>query len=149
MSAADQFRALPSVDEVLGKLEHLARVYPRPLVVNEIRRVLEQARSEIRAGQVAGEAVEVRVERSLAALAEPSLERVINATGVVLHTNLGRAPLVSFAPISGYSNLEYVRSETAPRNNTVSIPSRKTSRKTNAKRPAAAPRGARAEKRES
>ena len=47
------------------------------------------------------------VERALAELEAPSLRAVINATGVVLHTNLGRAPLSRWAPLPGYSNLEY------------------------------------------
>ncbi len=51
--------------------------------------------------------METRVERSLAAFESPSLRRVINATGVVLHTNLGRAPLGAMAILPGYSNLEY------------------------------------------
>ena len=47
------------------------------------------------------------MEQNLAALEAPSLRRVINATGVILHTNLGRAPLAPFQPLFGYSNLEY------------------------------------------
>jgi len=73
-----------------------------------VRRVLEKTRQEIRAGRHASSvAIEKLVERNLARLEEPSLRRVINATGVVLHTNLGRAPLAPFEPLVGYSNLEY------------------------------------------
>ncbi len=92
---------LPSVDEVLSRLEHLLSKYPRALVVAEVRRAIEQARAAIRAGRTA-EAIEPRVEAELARLRAPSLKRVVNATGVVLHTNLGRAPLAG-----GYTNLEY------------------------------------------
>ncbi len=108
MNPSDQLRTLPSVDEVLSRLEHLLGPFPRKLVVAEIRRVLDQARAEIRSGGQASElSVETRVEQVLAALLRPSLKRVINATGVVLHTNLGRAPLASFTPILGYSDVEY------------------------------------------
>ena len=108
MNPSDQLRTLPSVDELLSRLEHLLGPFPRKLVVAEIRRVLDQARAEIRSGGQASElSVETRVEQALAALLRPSLKRVINATGVVLHTNLGRAPLASFTPILGYSDVEY------------------------------------------
>ena len=108
MRGSDQLRNLPSVDEVLSRLAHLMAMFPRQVVVCEIRRALEEARGEIRAGREAGGIpIEGRVEQALGRLARPSLERVINATGVVLHTNLGRAPLVPFTPIFGYSNLEY------------------------------------------
>ena len=80
---------------------------PRALVVAEIRRTLDQARREILAGASNGVAIEARVERALAALVRPSLRRVINATGVVLHTNLGRAPLGPQSIHAGYTNLEY------------------------------------------
>jgi L-seryl-tRNA(Ser) seleniumtransferase len=101
-----QLRSLPSVDEVLTSLAPLLERFPRSLVVAEIRRALAAVRAEIRGGREAGEPVETRVENELERLAGPSLRRVINATGVVLHTNLGRAPLPSFSPV-GYSNLEY------------------------------------------
>jgi L-seryl-tRNA(Ser) seleniumtransferase len=102
-----QLRELPSVDEALNRLSRTLEVFPRELIVAEIRRALDEMRCEIRAGAPAPGSVEARVETSLAKLLEPSLRRVINATGVVLHTNLGRAPLPEFSPKFGYSNLEY------------------------------------------
>lgn len=108
MALTEQLRDLPSVDQVLGALDHLEGRFPRRLMVEEVRRVLEKTRQEIRAGRHASSvAIEKLVERNLARLEEPSLRRVINATGVVLHTNLGRAPLAPFEPLVGYSNLEY------------------------------------------
>jgi L-seryl-tRNA(Ser) seleniumtransferase len=108
VATPEQLRDLPAVDQVLGELSHLEGRFPRRLVVEEVRRVLEKARADIRAGRDANSlAIEKRVERNLAKLQTPSLRRVINATGVVLHTNLGRAPLAPFEPLFGYSNLEY------------------------------------------
>jgi L-seryl-tRNA(Ser) seleniumtransferase len=104
----EDLRQLPAVDQVLAALDHLKGRFPRALIVEEVRRVLENTRLEIRAGRHSNSAsIEKRVERNLARLEAPSLRRVINATGVVLHTNLGRAPLAPFEPLSGYSNLEY------------------------------------------
>jgi L-seryl-tRNA(Ser) seleniumtransferase len=100
-------RALPSVDEVLSRLERLRVRFPHRILVAGIRRVLEEARAGIRAGGAPPLDIEARVERALERLAAPSLRRVINATGVVLHTNLGRAPLAPFPTPLGYTNLEY------------------------------------------
>jgi L-seryl-tRNA(Ser) seleniumtransferase len=108
VAAAEQFRQLPAVDQILAALDHLAGAFPRKLIVDEARRVLDQIRDEIRAGRYSNAvSVAQRVERNLRNLETLSLRRVINATGVVLHTNLGRAPLAPFEPLSGYSNLEY------------------------------------------
>lgn len=98
--------ALPSVDQLLGRLALPPGRFPHSLVVRQIRQVLDQARHDLRTGQEPAP-LEDSVRRALQALDQPSLQRVINATGVVLHTNLGRAPLIPFTPIDGYSNLEY------------------------------------------
>jgi L-seryl-tRNA(Ser) seleniumtransferase len=102
-----KLRALPAVHEVLSQLLPSLRRYPHGLLVTEIRRALEEMRAEILGGRNDGPTAETRVEQRLAALERPSLRRVINATGVVLHTNLGRAPLGAMSALPGYSNLEY------------------------------------------
>src|SRR5437764_4191359 len=100
-----QLRDLPSVDE-------LAREAGDPLAVDAARAVIERAREEIRAGADPGD-LAARLREELADARQPRLRRVLNATGVVVHTNLGRAPLAEEAVervaevARGYSNLEY------------------------------------------
>jgi L-seryl-tRNA(Ser) seleniumtransferase len=106
MSSPSALRALPSVDELAARI-HDPDV-PRSLLIAEARRVLLQMRAGILEGLAIDPAsAEARLRESLASLRCPSLTRVINATGVILHTNLGRAPLGRFTPLEGYSNLEY------------------------------------------
>ncbi|HEY7388176.1 MAG TPA: L-seryl-tRNA(Sec) selenium transferase [Bryobacteraceae bacterium] len=107
MAEADLLRSLPSVHEILERLSPVLARYPRPLVVAEVRRAVETARQELRSGAAPGPPIEIRVEQALTRLERNSLRRVINATGVVLHTNLGRAPLGPTAVLPGYCNLEY------------------------------------------
>lgn len=108
MAAADALRQLPSVDRVAADLARLTERFPRALVIEEIRRAVEEMRAEIHAhGEPLPPTAAERAAAALEAIERPSLRRVINATGVILHTNLGRAPLADFAPAAGYSNLEY------------------------------------------
>src|SRR5919197_6479486 len=100
-----RLRDLPSVDE-------LARTVEDPLAVDAARAVLARARETIGAGSDPGDlAVLLRAE--LRAARAPRLRRVLNATGLLVHTNLGRAPLAAQAlervveAARGYSNLEY------------------------------------------
>jgi L-seryl-tRNA(Ser) seleniumtransferase len=85
---------------------------PHELAVAAARVVLDRARDEIRAGRDPGSLVEAVLEE-LARSRRPSLRRVLNATGVLVHTNLGRAPLAPAALArvaevgAGYSNLEF------------------------------------------
>jgi len=103
----ERARDLPSVDEVLRRIPHL-RSLPQSFLVGEIRAVLGDKRAALRNHGAADDiSIEDAVEERVNALLTPSLRRVINATGVILHTNLGRAPLVDFKAIGGYSNLEY------------------------------------------
>jgi L-seryl-tRNA(Ser) seleniumtransferase len=97
-------RDLPSVHQILEKLDFNA---PHSYVVDEIRRVIEAARGKLLRGEELPEPVEITIGKALAAWTRPSIRQVINATGVILHTNLGRAPLAPFNPIAGYSTLEY------------------------------------------
>jgi L-seryl-tRNA(Ser) seleniumtransferase len=105
-----KLRDLPSVDE-LARDERLAEG-PAPLVVAAAREVLARAREEIAAGHEPGDLAE-RTLAELAAARAPALRRALNATGVIVHTNLGRAPLPEAALARalevgrGYSNLEY------------------------------------------
>jgi L-seryl-tRNA(Ser) seleniumtransferase len=107
MGQRDTLRDLPSVHAVLERIASRFAHLPQGLIVSEIRRALETLRQELLAGRQNGLSVEARVELSLSALQRASLRRVINATGVVLHTNLGRAPLGATSILPGYSNLEY------------------------------------------
>jgi L-seryl-tRNA(Ser) seleniumtransferase len=105
-----ELRDLPSVDELL-KDETLAAA-PRERAVEAARAALESAREEIRAGADPGD-VASRARDELRRALAPRLGRVLNATGVIVHTNLGRAPLPESALARvaevgrGYSNLEY------------------------------------------
>src|SRR5437763_17067801 len=95
-------RSLPSVDQVLRRLKHLNGL-PCHLVTDEVRSVLAERRQALATGSKAPDTpIEQIVEHRLRVLFEPSLRPVINATGVILHTNLGRAPLADFKPIQRY-----------------------------------------------
>jgi L-seryl-tRNA(Ser) seleniumtransferase len=100
-----RLRDLPSVDE-------LARQSDDPLAVEAARKVVARAREQIQRGDDPGD-LRTQLQAELSAARAPSLRRVINATGVIVHTNLGRAPLAEAALervreiARGYSNLEY------------------------------------------
>jgi L-seryl-tRNA(Ser) seleniumtransferase len=109
MASRPSLRDLPSVDRLLAD-ERLA-AEPRQLALAAARAALERARSEIRSGRDPGDVAALAVAE-LNAWRRPSLRRVINATGVIVHTNLGRAPLSEAAvervrDVARYSTLEY------------------------------------------
>ena len=109
----DALRALPSVHQVLEQVEAqaLVNVHGRALVLFAVQRALDEERA---GGRIAQPAIRMsRIEALVRELRQPRLRPVINATGVVLHTNLGRAPLSAPAAqaaalIAGrYSTLEF------------------------------------------
>ncbi len=117
----DLFRKIPGVDRLLlePSLEEASAGYPRSLLLKAIHRVLDDVRGAIGTGEgISEEDLELgrvaeKVLKELERVSRPSLRQVINATGVVIHTNLGRSLMAEsvlrrFRPLSGgYSNLEY------------------------------------------
>jgi L-seryl-tRNA(Ser) seleniumtransferase len=116
------FRHLPAVDELLRlpAVVELVRIDGTPAVTDAARSVVARLREEIAQDRLDERGLRLAVDNIAAAVAKqlrqilgPSLRPVINATGVVLHTNLGRSPLPEavFEPIrqaaTGYSNLEF------------------------------------------
>jgi L-seryl-tRNA(Ser) seleniumtransferase len=104
----DERRALPSVNELAGALDGV----PPAIAVRAAREAIDAGRERIGRGEPAGDLDSEARARAGAALAAGP-RRVLNATGVVLHTNLGRAPLADSAgraaarAAAGYSDLEY------------------------------------------
>ncbi len=122
VSDSVSLRLIPAVGQVCSApaFEALFQEYSRALVVDEIRLQLEELRGTARAGGMDRQELEARIKslpvsirNSIEERMEPALRRVINATGVIIHTNIGRAPVSrSFAEkalqiASGYSNLEF------------------------------------------
>ncbi|HEV2177583.1 MAG TPA: L-seryl-tRNA(Sec) selenium transferase [Terriglobia bacterium] len=121
MSAPDitsLLRRIPSVDELLGReaVAAVAERLGRRAATEAARRVLDDWRERVTRGlatDLSPDALEQKIVAAAEASAQPSLRPVINATGVILHTNLGRAPLPpeaieQVAEVAGhYSNLEY------------------------------------------
>jgi L-seryl-tRNA(Ser) seleniumtransferase len=100
-------RDLPSVHDLIEKLTPPALRLPQRLLTDEARAVIDEARRSLLRGAEAEEPLERTLETRLAEWLTPSLRRVVNATGVILHTNLGRAPLANFEIPAGYTNLEF------------------------------------------
>jgi L-seryl-tRNA(Ser) seleniumtransferase len=113
---ADLLRQLPSVDLLLSQAYDLMADYGRESLLDAIRAELESTRQQILAEQdvhVDQAALLDRISARLEAVFEPTLRPVINATGVIVHTNLGRAPLADEAMgamqqvAAGYNTLEF------------------------------------------
>ena len=108
------FRGIPSVDAVLGELRSNGS-WPHALAVEAARTAIERAREAVKEGAEAPSVATITAdaEGMLEELARPSLRRVVNATGVILQTNLGRAPLSERAMAAmaeaarDYTNLEF------------------------------------------
>ncbi|MGH9376893.1 MAG: L-seryl-tRNA(Sec) selenium transferase [Terriglobia bacterium] len=115
---ASTLRTIPAVEALLNRelLRELAARFGRQVVLEAARSALDRLRQQIRVDPKAGfsmESLESEIAASAETAAKPSLIPVINATGVILHTNLGRAPLARAAldhlveTAGQYSNLEY------------------------------------------
>ena len=111
----NDLRHIPSVDKLLAQASPLIATYGRSLTTDAIRSMLDEARSNIRAGNTPPDQSELlqQIADRLHEWTQSQPRSVINATGVIIHTNLGRAPLSQEAiaamimTAAGYSDLEY------------------------------------------
>lgn len=111
------FKDIPGVDTLLatGEVKVLLGAFPRELVLYAVQASLENIRDRIREGETAPgmAAILQEIRRNITELTRHSLRKVINATGVIIHTNIGRSPLGEVIldevrdVMTGYSNLEY------------------------------------------
>jgi len=120
-SLQEKLRALPSVEALLQSAQVRKHLQERPrwMVLDALHHALDEQRDKIRSGATPAEGADPlkvllpRIDSILSKLSSLHLRRVINATGVVIHTNLGRSILTEAmmenvtAVTSGYSNLEY------------------------------------------
>ena len=103
----EALRSLPPVDALAAQVDA-----PRAIAVAAARAVLAERRAELLGGAAGSADLVARARAWVAAASRPRLRRVLNATGVIVHTNLGRAPLAAAAreavarAAEGYSNLE-------------------------------------------
>lgn len=111
----EAYKQIPSVDEILSKFTSELRLLPYPLVVKSIRQILNEIRESIKDSQLISDIPNhtySKVQSAINELSAPNLKRVINGTGIILHTGLGRSPLsktlvkTAVENITPYSNLE-------------------------------------------
>jgi L-seryl-tRNA(Ser) seleniumtransferase len=116
-SMNSEFRSLPSVDRVVAdpRLRQFQGTFPRELIVQVVRQGLDRERTVIASGRPPGshDSIVESCVSILVSLETPGLRPLVNATGVILHTNLGRSPLSREATAAmdrisrGYSNVEF------------------------------------------
>ncbi|MBO4365342.1 MAG: L-seryl-tRNA(Sec) selenium transferase [Eggerthellaceae bacterium] len=117
-ASQELLRQMPSIDRVLTEpvISRLGALVPHDILTGEARNVVSQVRSSVLQGKtpdVSAESIAETVAKRCMRLMTPSLKRVINASGVIIHTNLGRSVLAPAAQdavksvICGYSTLEY------------------------------------------
>ncbi len=112
-----ELQKIPAIDKLLSnsKIKEIIENYGLQVVKYTIRTVVEQLRAKASMGEEIPQLEQIiaRVEQGVKEIADPSLRSVINGSGIVLHTNLGRAPLgerlllESAKVLEGYSNLEF------------------------------------------
>jgi len=121
MNGESAMRALPSVNEVLNALDDSEYRLPRPFILGIIRESIDDLRRQMKDGEYPGQPDSRSVLRHITSVVHSqcrtrsrgSMHTVINATGIVLHTGLGRAPLSQLArdalseTADGYTNLEF------------------------------------------